>query len=397
MTERLYYHDSSILTFKAKVTGIDRVEDHFRVRLDQTAFYPTSGGQLFDTGNLSGTTVIEVMEEGGEVYHRLDQKPDFTVGDRVSGKIDYERRRDNMQKHTGQHILSRSLIETCGAETVSAHLGEEDSTIDVNRSNLGDDDLRQAETLANEIIFQNRPVTIEFVPHDRLKEIPLRKIPDREEADYRIIIIKDFDWSACGGTHCGATGSVGIIKITGRERIRDSLRLHFLTGLKAVDDYDWRFEQIEKISNIFTRHGRESLAAVENLMEENAQLRKKSAELRRQLLPTHMAQWYEKAVDIAGTKIIAIDFSGEDFKEARQAALGIINTYKAVAVIGSDDKLIIAVSKDLPHSAAELLKKAADHFGGRGGGSPQMAQGGGFKTEDIKVLIAAPGKILDIQ
>jgi len=396
MTERLYYHDSSILTFKAIVTGIDQVEDGYRVRLDKSAFYPTSGGQLYDTGNLSGMPVIEVMEEDGEVFHVLKEKPLFGVGDKVSGKIDYERRRDNMQKHTGQHILSAALIETCNAETVSSRLGEDDSTIEVNREDLSDQELVKAEILANEIIFQNRPVTINFVPHDQLKTIPLRKIPDREEENYRIIVIDNFDWSACGGTHCDATGSVGLVKITSTEKAHGNLRLHFLSGMMALEDYRWRYEQIEEISNIFTRHGRESLEAVKHLAEENNRLRKKRTELKRQLLPKYIDQWYQKAVDSEGMKIVAVDFSGEDFKEAREAALGIINKYEAVAVIGADDKLIVAVSKGMPVSAADLLKKAADHFGGRGGGSPQMAQGGGFRPEDIKVLIAAPGMILDI-
>jgi alanyl-tRNA synthetase len=261
---------------------------------------------------------------------------------------------------------------------------------------LSDDELKKAEDLANEVIFQNRPVAIDFIPHDRMKEIPLRKIPDREEETYRIITIEDFDWSACGGTHCNHTGSVGIIKVTGQEKVHGNFRIHFLTGLMALDDYRWRYDQIEKISNIFTRHGRESLEAVKNLVEENAALRKKAAELQRQMLPANIDKWYNHAVEVNGRKVIALDFSGEDFKEARQAALGIINKYEAVAVIGVDDKLLVAVSQNVPLSAADILKMATDRFGGRGGGSPQLAQGGGFKADDIKVLIAAPEKILDI-
>lgn len=396
MTERLYYPDSHVLTFTALVTGIDTADDRYRVTLDKSAFYPTSGGQLFDTGNLSEERVVEVIEEGGEVYHILDAKPGFSVGDEVSGEIDESRRRDNMQKHTGQHILSRAFIEVCGAETVSSRLGDEDSTIEVNRDTISDDEMRRAEELANIVIFENRPVAVEFVPHDKLKEIPLRKIPDREEGRYRIIIIEDFDWSACGGTHCAATGSVGVVMITGREKIRGNLRLHFLTGMAALEDYRWRFDQVERISNLFTRHGKESLAAVENLIEENAGLRKKNAELRKELLPALTEKWYGEAREIGGRKIVVLDFTGADFAEAREAALGIINRYTAAAIIGVDDKLVVAVSQDFGISAADILKKAAGLYGGRGGGSPQLAQGGGFNREDIKVLLAAPEKILDI-
>ncbi len=396
MTERLYYTDSHILTFKATVTGVEEVDGVYRVRLDRSAFYPTSGGQLFDTGNLSGATVREVVEEQGEIYHILESPPGFAVGDKVSGKIDGIRRRDNMQKHTGQHILSRAFIEVCEVETVSARLGEEDSTIDVNREELTAEEISRAEELANVVIFENRPVSIDFVPHDRLKDIPLRKIPDRTEDRYRIIVIEDFDWSACGGTHCRATGSVGVIKIIGQERVHGTLRLHFLTGLSALADYRWRFDQIERISKMFSRHGKESLAAVENLVDENAQLRRKISEMRKELLPSRVESWYRKAHDVGGTKVIALDFSGEDFKEAREAALGIINRYDAAVIIGVDDKLLVAVSKNLNLSASDMLERAAERYGGRGGGSPQLAQGGGFTADDIKVLLAAPEKILDI-
>ncbi len=396
MTERLYYTNSYVLTFKAAVTAIDETDGRYRVTLDESAFYPTSGGQLSDKGNLSGEKVVEVVEDGGEVYHILDSKPGFSVGDKVSGKIDDARRRDNMQKHTGQHILSRAFIEVCNAETVSSRLGDEDSTIELNRDTISDDETGRAEELANIIIFEDRPVRIEFVPHDKLKDIPLRKIPDREEGPYRIIVIDDFDWSACGGTHCRATGSVGMVKITGREKVRGHFRLHFLTGLSALEDYRWRFDQIESISNLFTRHGRESVAAVEGLIEENAALRKKNAKLRKEMLPALTEKWYGEAREIGGKKIVTLDFTGADFTEAREAALGIINRYTAAAIIGVDDKLMVAVSKDFGASAADILKRAAGLYGGRGGGSPQLAQGGGFSREDIKVLLAAPEKILDI-
>jgi len=166
--------------------------------------------------------------------------------------------------------------------------------------------------------------------------------------------------------------------------------------MSALEDYRWRYNQIEHISNLFTRHGRESLAAVEGLVEENAALRRKNAELRKELLPVMTERWYSEAHEIDGKKIIALDFTGTEFAEAREAALGIINRYRAAAIIGVDDKLLVAVSKDFGASAADIVKKAASMYGGRGGGSPQLAQGGGFSREDIKVLLAAPETILDI-
>jgi alanyl-tRNA synthetase len=396
MTERLYYHDSSVLAFTARVTGLKTDGKMTRVCLDRSAFYPTSGGQLFDIGTLGDTAVTEVIEENGEVIHILRQTPSFRVGDQIDGRVDAMRRRDNMQKHTGQHILSRALIEVCDAETVSSRLGEEDCTVEVNRESLDENHLRQAETRANEIIFENRPVTISFIPYAKLSEIPLRKIPDRQEGDYRVVTIADYDWSACGGTHCRATGSVGMIKITAHEKLRGHLRLHFLTGLMALDDYRWRYDQIEAIAVQLTRHGRESAAAVAGLLADNGRLRRKVGELKKDLLPALVDGWLERAVKREDIAIVPLDFSGEDFKDAKDTALAVINRRPAVVIAGGDDKLLIAVAKDLPFSAADLLKKAAARYGGRGGGSPQLAQGGGFAVDDIKVLLAHPETVFDL-
>lgn len=396
MTERLYYHDSSVLTFTARVTGLKADAEMIRVVLDRSAFYPSSGGQLFDTGLLAEAAVKEVIEEDGEVIHILEKTPSFRIGDQIEGRVDGLRRRDNMQKHTGQHILSRALIEICDAATVSSRLGEEGCTVEVNRESLDEDLLRQAEKRANEIIFEDRPVTVSFVPYAKLAELPLRKIPDRQDGDYRIVTIADYDWSACGGTHCRTTGSVGLVKITTREKLRGHLRLHFLTGLMALEDYRWRYEQIEAIAVQLTRHGRESAEAVTTLLEENLRLRRKVGELKKELLPTLIDGWLERAVKWQNVAIVPLDFSGEDFKDAKDTAMAIINHRPAVVIVGCDDKLLIAVAKDLPFSAADLLKKAAARYGGRGGGSPQLAQGGGFAAADVKVLLAHPEIVFDV-
>ncbi len=394
MTERLYYTDSSLLEFDAAITGVEEIGTaRYAILLDRSAFYPTSGGQLHDIGELSGVPVVEVVEDNSRIWHILDRKPPFGPGDTVAGKIDRLRRRDNMQKHTGQHILSQAFVRICGAETVSSRLGESDSTVDLSIPDVTDDQIIAAEDLANQIIFENRPVTVSFVPFDDLAQIPLRKIPPRGDGDFRVVTIKDFDWSACGGTHCAAAGAVGIIKITTREKIRGTLRLHFLTGHQAVADYRWRFEQIEGISNIFTRHARESLDAVRQMIDEMDVLRRKNADLHKQLLPVLIDKWHTEAVVIAGHRVIALDLSDQDMKAAKQTAVSIINAHDDIALIGLDDKLMVAVPGD-SHSAADILKRAAERFGGRGGGSPQLAQGGGFKPEDVKYILSHPEAIL---
>ncbi len=393
MTERLYYRDSYLTQFNARVMHITEREGKFAVVLDRTAFYPTSGGQLFDTGTLGAENILDVVEDNGEVEHILDHQPDFQVNDSVEGIIDWTRRRDNMQKHTGQHILSQAFIRVCGAETVSARLGEEDSTIDLDRDSIVADDIEKAEDLANQVIFENRPVNIEFVNYDRLKEMPLRKIPQRKEGEFRIVSIEAFDWSACGRSHCRQTGSVGIIKITGSEKIRGNLRLHFLTGLVALHDYRWRHDQIEAISNLFTRHGREALDAVRNLADENKQLRYQVTELKKELLPIKANEWYAGAVEIEGQKIIALDLSDNDFKDARDTVMAIINQYEVLVLAMVTDKLLIGASPGISYSAAEILKKVMGKIGGKGGGSVQFAQGGAFEIGGLKSLISHPESI----
>lgn len=394
MTERLYYTDSHILDFNASVLDIVNRDGKYFVRLDRTAFYPTSGGQLFDTGYLSTDKIFEVVEESGDIYHVLLKEPAFSNGDKIIGRIDWTRRRDNMQKHTGQHMLSQAFIQVCQAETISARLGEEDSTIDLNCESIGQSEIERAEELANQIIFEDRSVAIEFVSQDELNNLPLRKIPDRQEGKYRIIVIEDYDWSACGGTHCRSTGSVGIIKITGQEKIRGNIRLHFLTGLSALFDYRWRFDQIETLAKVFTRHGKETLEAVQNLIEENKRLRRQSAELRKELLPAQAEKWYQNAREIGGQKVIALDLTGDDFKEVKETVVAIISKFPVLVLAGCDDKIMIGASSDISLSASDIIDKISTSLGGKGGGSPQLAQGGGFKIEDVKALIANPEIIL---
>ncbi len=396
MTERIYYNDSYLVSFEAVVKEIRETDAGTGVVLDKTAFYPTSGGQLFDRGTIGGCPVIDVLDDKLEIVHHLEQSPAFAVGDTLACEIDWERRRENMQKHTGQHILSQAFVRACEAETVSARLGDDDSTVDLNIESLTDEEIHKAELLANEIIFENRPITVEFVSVDKLKDIPLRKIPVKDKEIFRIITVDDFDWSACGGTHCNLTGSVGIIKLTARESIRGNIRLHFLTGFGALSDYNRRYGQIEQISNIFSRHSSESVQAVEALIEQSTSVKRDFTAFRKEMLPALIQSWMKEAGEYNGKPLVCLDFTGKDFSEAKDAALGIIHTHEAIAIIVADDKVVAAVNDKVDLSAADIIKKASVQFGGKGGGSPKIAQGGGFRPGDLKVLLAEPGKVLDI-
>src|SRR3984885_16058806 len=243
MTDRLYYQDSHLTEFRAR--AVDVSPDRQRIYLDRTAFYPTSGGQPFDTGQLGGSKVIEVIDEGDRIAHVLS---DPLIDIEVDGRIDRGRRFDHMQQHTGQHLLSAVLVEMFDAPTVSFHLGAESSTIDIARA-LEPEQLREAERRANQIVFENRPVAISF--QHSSEDLGLRK-PTEREGEVRIISIQDLDRSACGGTHVRSTGEIGPILLRKLDKIRGNVRVEFLCGMRAVRRGRADYEALVQIARLFS-------------------------------------------------------------------------------------------------------------------------------------------------
>src|SRR3984885_9053458 len=274
MTDRLYYHDSYLTEFRARV--VDASPDGQRIYLDRTAFYPTSGGQPFDIGQLGGSDVIEVIDEGDRIAHVLS---DSLSESEVEGRIDGERRFDHMQQHTGQHLLSAVLVELFDAPTVSFHLGAEACTIDVAGA-LEPEQLREAERRANQIVFENRPVSISF--QHSSEDLGLRK-PTEREGQVRIISIQDLDRSACGGTHVRATGEIGPILLRRLDRIRGNLRIEFLCGGRATERARSDFEALSQIARVFSSPLDETPALVdaqrEKLQESDRARRRLATEL----------------------------------------------------------------------------------------------------------------------
>ena len=226
MTDRLYYHDSSLLAFDATI--IERADEGRRVYLDRTAFYPTSGGQPHDTGTLGGVAVVDVIDEDRRIAHLLAAP---VANDRVTGQVDSARRRDHMEQHTGQHLLSAVFDDLFGARTVSVHFGADSATIDLAAGALSPTQIQKAEARANDLVRENRPVTVNF--EDAATAQGLRKPSDRQGL-IRIVTIAEIDRSACGGTHVSATGAIGSIHIRKVERAKQLVRAEFLCGGRAV-------------------------------------------------------------------------------------------------------------------------------------------------------------------
>jgi len=374
MTERLYYHDSYLIEFRARVVAVspDAVSaDRQRVYLDRTAFYPTSGGQPFDIGELGGVKVLEVVDEGERIAHLM---ADALPGTEVDGRIDLDRRFDHMQQHTGQHLLSAVLVELFDAPTVSFHLGAEICTIDV-AATLEPEQLREAERRANEIVFENRPVTISF--EDSSGDLGLRK-PTEREGSVRIVSIESLDRSACGGTHVRATGEIGPILIRKLDRIRGNLRIEFLCGGRSIARARADFDALSKIARVFSAPLDETPALVDGqrdkLRESERMRRRLSAELAQ---ASGRALYGETIPGPDGVRRVLRHLEASLSEESRAEAQSFTVAGPAIflAVAATPPAVLLAVSKDSGVNCGEVLKRLLGPAGGRGGGNATLAQG----------------------
>ncbi len=391
MTDRLYYADSYRTTFRARVIERLTLNDSLAVVLDRTAFYPTGGGQPHDTGVLStlplrenGVPVLDVVarEEDRAIIHVLSHVEAGDVlspGDQVQGEIDWSRRFDHMQQHTGQHILSQAFVQTANADTVGFHLSDDYSTIDLNRSTLNDDDVAHAESLANQIVFDNRPVIARFATPEEVADLPLRK-PPTVKGSIRIVQIEDFDWAACGGTHVAHTGEVGLIKVVRSERRGDETRITFLCGQRALNHY--------RTLNTLTRNlamrltvGVEELSQTIDRMQAEARAIRKERDRLRELLLDHEAVALVAGAQVMGpVSVVCKIFESREVEEVRRLATRIAAQPGHIALLGlrgEKAQLIFARAADLSYDMRPLLQEACRMVGGGGGGGPELAQGGG--------------------
>jgi alanyl-tRNA synthetase len=346
--------------------------------LDRTCFYPTSGGQPHDQGTLGDLPVSDVFEreDDGAVVHVVDGEVE---GETVHGQIDWERRFDHMQQHTGQHILSQAFLQLLDAETVGFHLGAEVSTIDVDKAPLEAAPLEEVEKLANTVVLTDRSVRTYFVDQDRMGDLALRKQP-MVTGPIRIVEVEGFDLSPCGGTHVKAAGEVGPIVITKSERRGSETRVEFLCGGRALDDYRRQRRIVSQLANQFSVGDWEVVEAVNRLAEEAKRRRKELNALKDQLLDYEAARLWAEAEERGGLRIVRAVISEGDGGTLRGLAQRLAKREACVALLGlKGDKTLLAFARsaDLPYDMRALLKEACQIVGGGGGGRPDMAQGGG--------------------
>jgi alanyl-tRNA synthetase len=376
-TERLYYDDPYLLEFDAKVIE-DRVlpGDRFGIVLDKTAFYPTSGGQPNDLGAINGIPLLDCVEDEttGAVLH-------VTATAIQPGaahcRIDGVRRADHMQQHSGQHVLSQAFVDLFNLPTVSFHLGVITCTIDLPAENLSREETEKAEDLANQIIRENRSVGVRYISKADIAQAGLRK-PTERTGDIRVIDIDGYDRSACGGTHVRTTGEIGAVLITGIERAKKQTRVQFICGDRVIRYARVANRTLEAISQTISAPPLETAAAVRSLWQEQQLVRKRIEDLESQLLEHEAAQF--PVVDGVALGV----FKNRGVDALKMLAIKICSRPGLIALLadqGDQLRVVFARSTDSTADVAALLKQTIEKFGGRGGGRPNLAQGGGFQAE----------------
>lgn len=394
-TERLYYTDSHLTEFDARVVSISSVgEGRSGVMLDRTAFYPTGGGQPCDTGVLGEVRVVECVDEEERGVLHIVEGAAPGVGEVVRGHIDWARRLDFMQQHTGQHILSQAFVELFQAETRGFRMLEEVSEIDVALTDASDERVARAVARANAIIWQDRAVRIHTVTAEEAAALPLRKDSMRE-GQLRIIEIEGFDMSPCGGTHARRTGEVGIIAVRSWERAKKMARLEFVAGGRVLADYNRANWTARAAAALFSVGRDDALASVARLMEENKQLARRvraleESEARAEAQEILTGEMVRCAGE--GTRILSRVFEGRDVESLKRLAQAVVAHPLTIALFAARDgdraSLVFARSQDADGADMNaLMRTACVELEGRGGGRPEMAQGGGRHAARLEQLL----------
>ncbi len=393
MTERLYYHDSSLLEFQATIIEQGAHEGKNYTVLDKSAFYPTSGGQLHDTGTLNGIAIIDVIESDSDQVWHISAEPVGKIGDTVRGVVDKDRRDLHRQIHTAQHILSQAFVRLYGYQTVSVHLGRDYAAVELDTEQVSPEQAASAEQTAQEIINDNRPVETLSVDGDQAANLPLRKVPARQ-ASIRVVRIDDYDWSACGGTHCKSTAEVVVLKVISVEKMRGRSLVKFLAGKQALDDYRNRFSVTSQLSQQFTCHVNDLVDKVSKLAAENNSMRKEIARLQKELMPVWAEELAAQAQAVGARRLVCREMELADDRQARQLAGLVADRIDGVVLLAVSGRLLLAVSPGSELHAGQLAKQFCELTGLRGGGSATLAQIGGAEKENMAYYGEVVGKLL---
>ena|ERR1700730_13624310 len=381
-TERLYYSDSHLIEFEARVIDkSERVSGWTAVTLDRTAFYPTGGGQPSDTGTLDGARVLECIdaEDDGVLHVIQGRAPE--IGASVKGRIDWARRLDHIQQHTGQHILSQAFVTLFNAPTRGFRVMDESCEIDLELTNPTNEVIERAVELANNVIWEDRQITINTATREEAARLPLRKESSRE-GELRLIEIEGFDLTPCGGTHAYRTGEVGLIAVRSWERAKGLTRIEFVAGGRALADYRRANKTARTVAGLFSAGRDDAAKLASHMLEENKELHRRIRTLEEvgarveadELLATI-------SPNADGIRVVSRVFDARDAESLKHLAQALISHSNTIALLASREKeaarLVFAKSADTDGDMNALMREACVIIDGRGGGKPDMAQGGG--------------------
>ena len=402
MTHRLYYTDARCRTFTARVIAQQQMNGEDGVSrpaacLDQTAFYPTSGGQPHDTGTLDSIPVVDVQEaEDGTIWHFLERPLPADVPE-VFGEIDWDRRFDHMQQHSGQHLLSAAFEDFLGGHTIGFHLGRESSTIDLDLETLAWGAVFRVVQRVNEVIWQNRSFTMEIVAPEDVADLSLRK-PPAVTGDVRVIWVESFDACACGGTHVSAAGEIGLVKVTGVETYKGGVRVRFLCGQRALTDYQQTLRILQSASRALSVGPAELVEAIERLGEEAKESRRELRKAQGELTRYEAERLWRESVEMDGKHVVVRYWVDRSFAEARALAAQLRDHPATVVLLAVTEpkgiRLVCSRSDDLSGvDANRVLREVVGALGGRGGGQPTLAQGGTpLHSPDVVVAALAQAR-----
>jgi alanyl-tRNA synthetase len=391
MTTKLYWHDSHLTQFSAQVIECFVQDSHQVVVLDQSVFYPGGGGQPHDTGAINAARVTAVSTaEDGRMLHHLEGDVLFTVGQMVAGAVDWPRRLEMLQQHTGQHILSQAFWQLFGAETRGFRIFDQVAEIDLTLDGSPDElaaAIGQAEELANAVVFEDRVVRLHTVTPEEAAQLPLRKENFNTDC-VRVIEIADFDWSPCGGTHARRTGEVGLIAVRSWERAKRMTRVQFVCGGRALRDYRAANQTATSVARRLSVGRDEALEAVARLLEEHKKLERRARVLV-DLATQAEAQELLAATPVTPTpRIILRVFDDRDFDDVKLLAHRLVADQGVLALLATRTRemvrLVCARSAELPVEANRLLQSVCERLGGRSGGKPEFAQGSGTRVAELE-------------
>jgi alanyl-tRNA synthetase len=401
LTTKLYYNDSYLSHFAAEITAIrPHTDERFAVMLDQTAFYPESGGQPSDRGTINRIPVLDVVDEGADILHILPEAPALGKADCC---IDWTRRFDHMQQHSGQHLLSAAAFQATGAETAGFHLGAASSQVDLALDTLTRAQAEEIERAANYTVFANQVFHTHYATTETLTNYPIRKQPPAGVEQIRLIEVPGLDCCPCGGTHVTRAGEIGLIKIRSWERKKGLVRVDFVCGGRALHNYQLITYTVNELSARFSAPSPELLLTVERHFAQDEQVEKQLKQLKQELNEHLTRELLSKADSQGGIKVISHLMPSALPQDIADLAKRLAAHEQTIALIGgispdeSKSHLVFACSSGVKVNMGEELKAVLPVIQGKGGGNPQLAQGGGSETSQTAAALAsAKRKVLGL-